>query len=215
MKSASKTDTSISRARAARLPQEERRQQLLDCALRVFADQGIGAARHAAVAAEAGVALSTAFHYFPTREDLVSAVLDEVERFYVALAERVHTANRPAPELLLAHVAAFADSVDTHEHHARVWLNWSSAIRGEIWPRYLKLEERVIAIITGSIERGQREGTLSNAAPARDGARIMIGAGYMIAQMKLSGRPRAEVDRFLASLVRSLAGGIASDGANG
>lgn len=203
------------RTRARRLPPEERRRQLLDCALQVFARKGLGGARHTDVAAQAGVAISTVFFYFPTREDLESAVLDEVERFYVALAERIHSAGRPAPELLLAHAAAFAESVDDHADCARVWLDWSSAIRGHVWPRYLALEEQVVSILARTIERGRREGSLSTSAPPRDTARIMIGAAYLIVQMKLSGRPQAEVARFLDSLVRTLAGGLASNGGAG
>ena len=59
-----------------RLPPEERRAQLLEIAIDVFAERGLGAARHAEIAERAGVAVSTVFAYFETREALVDAVLD-------------------------------------------------------------------------------------------------------------------------------------------
>jgi TetR/AcrR family hemagglutinin/protease transcriptional regulator len=164
------------------------------------------------VAADADVAVSTVFVYFPTRDDLVGAVLGEVERLYVDLAERVHTSERPAPELLLAHASAFADSVESHPEHARVWLDWSSAVGVEdLWPRYRLMEERVVSTIAQTLTRGQREGTILREITAEDGARIAIGAAYLIAQMKLSRRPEADVARFVGALVRVVAAGLAAD----
>jgi TetR/AcrR family hemagglutinin/protease transcriptional regulator len=209
MKSAS-FDKACPRTRAARLTPEARRAQLLASAMRVFARRGIGAARHAELASEAGVAVSTTFAYFPTREDLVAAVLDAVERLYVELAESVHASDRPAPELLLAHVRAFATLVDERPDEARVWLNWSSAVGGDVWPRYRAFEERVGSVLARTIARGQREGSLEDKLAPEEGARIMIGAAYLIAQMKLSGRPEQQVAPFLVALVRVLAGGLVS-----
>jgi TetR/AcrR family hemagglutinin/protease transcriptional regulator len=198
------------RRRAPRLPPHERRSRLLAHALSVFARRGIGAARHAEVAAEAGVSVATTFVYFPTRTDLVDAVLTEVERLYVELAKRVHASQAPAPAVLLAHADAFARSVDEHPDHAMVWLDWSSLVGvEELWPRYRSLEERVVGIMARTLARGQREGTMSPAIVPSDGARIAIGAAYMIVQMKLSGRPEPEVARFLEALVRAVAGGLA------
>ena len=212
MKSATSGRASA-RPRARRLLPAARKAQLLACALQVFARRGIGAARHAEVAADADVAVATVFVYFPTRDDLVGAVLGEVQRLYVELAERIHASERPAPELLLAHAAAFASSVDAHPQHARVWLDWSSAVGvDDLWPRYRLMEERVISTIAQTLTRGQREGTILREIRAEDGARIAVGAAYMIAQMKLSRRPDADVSRFVDALVRVIAGGLAADG---
>jgi AcrR family transcriptional regulator len=64
-----------------RLSPGARRAELMACALAVFARRGLGEARHAEIAAEAGVSVATVFVYFPTREALVDAVLDEVDGF--------------------------------------------------------------------------------------------------------------------------------------
>jgi AcrR family transcriptional regulator len=166
------------------------------------------------VAARAGVAVSTVFAYFPNRAALVGAVLGEVERLYLDLAERVHAGDRPAPELLLAHATAFAEAVDRHPEHARVWLDWSAAVGvEELWPRYRRFEQRMVSVIGKTLARGQREGTLAGEIHPDDGARLAIGAGVMIAQMKLSRRPQPEVARFLRALVRALAGGLANPAA--
>src|SRR5215510_2353636 len=97
------------RPRARRLLPTERRAQLLICALRVFARRGLGEARHGEIAKEAGVSVPTVFFYFPTRNELVNAVLDEVERFYIELAEQAHRRDLPAQQILLQHAVAFAE----------------------------------------------------------------------------------------------------------
>ena len=73
--------TSLERRRAPKLSPEKRREQLLRCALTVFARRGIGSARHAEIAQEAQVAVPTVFTYFPTREILVREVLSEVDQY--------------------------------------------------------------------------------------------------------------------------------------
>jgi len=59
----------------------------------------------------------------------------------------IHASGAAAPDIVLAHAKAFADSVDTHPDYARVWLDWSTAMREEIWPLYLDFQENIVGII--------------------------------------------------------------------
>lgn len=70
--------------RARRLSQDERREQLLGCALKAFPEHGLVATNHALVAAEANVSAPAVFHYCSTRVAQIDAVLAEVESFYRA-----------------------------------------------------------------------------------------------------------------------------------
>lgn len=195
------------RARARRLSPADRRAQLLSCALRVFARRGLGAARHAEIAKEAGVSVSAVFFYFPTRTALLQAVLDEVERFLVEMGERVHaTTDLPAPRVVLEHARAFADSVDRHPDYARVWLDWSTAIREEIWPRYLQFQERMVRMIAKTIKRGRRQGSFAADVDAEDAARLIVGSAHTVALMKFTHRTPATIDRFLRVLARAAVG---------
>lgn len=199
------------RSRAPRLTPNQRREQLLSCALRVFARRGLGEARHAEIAKEAGVSVATTFFYFPTRTDLVTAVLDEVERFYCAMAEQMHQHSLPAPQVMLNHAMTFADSVDSRPDYARIWLDWSTAIRDEVWPRYLQFQESIVQIIEKTIRRGQEEGSLSTALDSGDEAHLLFGSAHMIAQMKFSRQPAEKIERFLHTLVRIAIGGLSPD----
>jgi len=201
------------RPRARRLLPAERRAQLLICALRVFARRGLGEARHGEIAKEARVSVPTVFFYFPTRNELVNAVLDEVERFYLELAEQVHGRDLPAPQILLQHAITFAASVDTHPDYARVWLDWSTAIRDEVWPRYLDFQGKLVQILEKTIRRGQRTGTVAADVDPEDAALLGFSAAHMLAQMKFLRRAPEKVERFMRAVVRSVLGGLPPDGA--
>ena len=63
-----------------RLPAEERRDQLLDVALEVFANAGFHGASMNDVAEAAGVTKPVLYQHFDSKNDLFAALLDEVGR---------------------------------------------------------------------------------------------------------------------------------------
>ena len=189
-----------------RLPPEERQAQLLARALEVFARRGFGRAGHAEIAEAAGVAVSTVFLYFPTRSDLVEAVLDEVGRFYLELALQIHQQPRSCREILVEHRRAFHDSLDTHPHHARIALDWSTAFREEVWPRYVAFFEQLIENHMDTIRRGQRAGEVPRGVDPETCARMLIGTAQMTAQMKLTGTDPDKVERMSQIMIDAALG---------
>jgi TetR/AcrR family hemagglutinin/protease transcriptional regulator len=190
-----------------RLSPAARRAQLLDCALAVFAERGLGRAGHAPVAEAAGVSVPTVFHYFPTREALVDAVLDQVEDYFITLARDTYRGAGSAAERLVAHGLAFLAAVDSHPNHIRVWLDWSTAIREHVWPRYLAFQERLIALVAEAIEDGRAGGELPARVEPESAARLFVGNAHMAAVMSfaptsgidLPGHVRQAVATLLAS----------------
>ncbi|HVN30150.1 MAG TPA: TetR/AcrR family transcriptional regulator [Candidatus Binataceae bacterium] len=194
------------RRRAPALDKSERRALLLRCAIRVFARRGIGAARHAEIAREAKVSVPAVFFYFPTRKALVSAVLEEVARFFTAMVEEIHDQNRPAPEIILENSRAFANAVEAHPDYTRVMLEWSTALRDEVWPLYLQFQEKIVATIARTIRRWRMETNSERDPDAEDDARMIAATGYVIVQMKVANMPAARIEKFLHTLVRDTLG---------
>ena len=190
-----------------RLSPAARRAQLLDCALAVFAERGLGRAGHARIAEAAGVSVPTVFHYFPTREALLDAVLDQVEAYFIALAEDVYRGAGATSERLVAHGLAFLASVESHPDQIRVWLDWSTAIREHVWPRYLAFQERLVALVADAIEAGRTSGELPDRVEPESAARLFVGNAHMAAVMSfapntgidLPGHVRQAVATLLAS----------------
>ena len=82
------------------IAQEERRRQILDAAVRVFARSGYHGSRVGDIAEEAGVAHGLLYHYFPSKEAVLQTIFREnwgalIERF-----RAVEVADEPAPEKL-------------------------------------------------------------------------------------------------------------------
>jgi TetR/AcrR family hemagglutinin/protease transcriptional regulator len=172
----------------------------------VFARRGISRASHAEVAAEANVAVATVFAYFRTRAELVQAILAEVEEYYGVQAAHCQRSDVSAPRALLDSAEAYAVSIDTHPNHARVWLEWSTAIREEIWPLYVAFQTRMVGVFADTIRRGQREGTVPADLDAEESALMIVGAAHVVAQMKFTRRPAEKVHRFLLALLRGALG---------
>ncbi|MDD3674801.1 TetR/AcrR family transcriptional regulator [Thauera propionica] len=188
--------------RPRRMDPAERRSELMRVALEVFARDGLGFARHAEIAKEAGVALATVFHYFPTRNVLVADVLEEVDRFFIKdVMETAMAREQSAPEAILALLMGFADSIDRFPSHAQIWLEWSSSVRDEIWKSYLSFYERATSYIAQIVEHGIGAETISATLDPMDVARIVVGLAHPIAHMKFSGRSRETIEHTMVSLV--------------
>jgi TetR/AcrR family hemagglutinin/protease transcriptional regulator len=173
----------------------------LACAVRVFARRGIGAARHAEVAAEAGVAVPTAFAYFPSREELVRSVLQEVDRFLSEMIESAVGEGGSASETLLRITRAFAEAVETHPDTVKVWLGWSTAIQDEIWPLYEDFQRRVISAFVAVVREGQARGELDAELDAETAAYLVVGSAHMIAQMRFTKRDPEGLQRYLETVI--------------
>jgi TetR/AcrR family hemagglutinin/protease transcriptional regulator len=199
------------RTRASRLDPAQRRAQLLEHAIRVFGRRGLAGGRHAEIARESGVSVATVFVYFPTRPRLVAAVLDEVARFYLAMVERTLALELPAPRLLFALANTFVESVDAHPEYARLWLEWSAAVRDEVWPRFVAFQESLTELVARIVWRGKTEGTVPPGVDADEDARVIVAAAPAVVQMKFAGRPREQVARFLRTVVETTLGPLDAD----
>ncbi len=187
--------------RAPKLPVEERRAQLLRCALRAFSREGIGSAGHADIAAEAHVSVPTVFDYFPTRAALIEAVVDEVERFFSARSLGAIAPFRTVREQLAAVLRDFAESCDTSPEYARVWVNWGTSFQKKIWPYYQRFMTGSMKFHRDLIEAGLARGEpLQNVDPDRL-TYLIIGTSTTIVQMKMQNVDARWIAQYLQAVV--------------
>ncbi|MBW3812196.1 TetR/AcrR family transcriptional regulator [Aeromonas hydrophila] len=189
--------------RRTRLSPEARRNQLMECAIEVFSRRGIGRAGHAEIAEQAKVSVATVFNYFNTREELVDEVLAEIERFVHQMLEQAYTGQGPVSDNIRRHVKLFVDAAYDQPDHASIWLEWSSSVREEVWPRYAKLLDKALERIAPHLQRAMDTGEIQSVLSAQDLARSLTGFGYVMMQMiNQPQRPdREEVTDFLFKYV--------------
>ena len=166
-----------------RLAPEDRKRQLLDYALNVFALRGLGRAGHTEIAQLAGVSVATVFNYFNTRETLVNEVLCEVEDVLGSLAVKAAGGSNDPETMLEYYIDAFLSACEERPDHIKIWLEWSSSIREDTWPRYLEFQQHFLELLASQIERGIQSGQLATGLSAEERARWVLGNAHMLVSM--------------------------------
>lgn len=169
--------------RRTRLSPEARRTQLMECAIEVFSRRGIGRAGHAEIAEQAKVSVATVFNYFNTREDLVDDVLGEIEQFMHKVMTQAYASGQPINACIRRHVEMFIDVAYDKPDHANIWLEWSSSVREEVWPRYVKLLDSSLGHIAQHLQSAMDRGEVESSLSAAQLARGLTSFGYLVMQM--------------------------------
>jgi TetR/AcrR family transcriptional regulator len=100
---------------------------ILGAAEAVFAERGFGGATMAAIAALAGVPKPNVHYYFPTKERLYRAVVEQVLTAWLDAAHSFDTSDDPA-EALTAYIGAKMDLAREMPLSSRIWA--SEIMRG-------------------------------------------------------------------------------------
>jgi TetR/AcrR family transcriptional regulator, fatty acid metabolism regulator protein len=78
--------------------QADRRRQILEAAVKVFARKGFHASRVGDIAEEAGIAYGLVYHYFKSKEDLLDTIFRTTWTEMLARVREVEEAGVPAAE---------------------------------------------------------------------------------------------------------------------
>ncbi|WP_296436444.1 TetR/AcrR family transcriptional regulator [Zhongshania sp.] len=195
-------DSTLVKTRAKRMSPEARRQQILMCAVDVFAKQGIEKATHADIAKLAGVASPTVFHYFPTIDDLQLEVIKEVRRFLLEGFVIVRTdVDAPVHLRVEDMLSSFAKSVDTDRNYVTIWLEWSGSTKGHIWELYKEFYTATTVALRKLLLEGRADNSIKPSLQASDAARIILGMAHTIAHMRFCGATSKTAQKTINSFV--------------
>lgn len=153
---------------------EDKRRQLLDAAVRVFARKGFHASRVGDIAEEAGVAHGLLYHYFRSKDEVLEAVFRENWSLLIARIESVEETDEPAADQL-RHISAII---------LRTWLHLPDVVRVVIqeFGRSPELAERIgeltlpIDAIQRVIARGIERGEFRKEVDPRFAATVVYGS---------------------------------------
>ena len=191
-----------------RLNPEQRKQQLLNAAIDVFARRGIGRAAHADIAQDTNVSVPTVFNYFKTREDLVDAVLSHVESEIIQFTERHHNHPWRDPlEAIMEFSYGFIDLAQERPALVKIWLEWSASVRDDVWPRYLTFKEQILDIVEPTVQRGLDHGHFQSSLPARSLTRMLLAQAQPVILAHFSPEPKpADIIEFVQVCAFTLLG---------
>lgn len=181
-----------------RLSPDDRRAQLLHKAVACFADHGIARATQAQVAARAGVSVSAVYFYFRTRSDLIAAVLDSVAATITTMVADALAAPAAPAEVLLRLANRTADLAVDQPDVVRVWLDWSSGVRADVWPQFLVLQQQLQMLVCGELIRISPD---ASAATIRSAARLFVGGAHTLALMRFENVDAADHAIFVDQMV--------------
>jgi TetR/AcrR family fatty acid metabolism transcriptional regulator len=166
---------------------EEKRRQILDAAVRVFARKGFHTSRVGDIAEEAGVAHGLLYHYFSSKDEVLETVFRDNWAVLLGRIHAVENTSEPAGEQL-RHVAAILLRTWLHEPDVVRVLVREIARSPEVQARIGELVKPIEAI-RRIIEHGQQSGELRSDLDSRLAAIVFYGAidelltGWVLGQL--------------------------------
>src|SRR5215203_4241395 len=140
------------------------RARLLAAAAEEFGRAGLERANIDAISLAAGYAKGTIYNYFPSKEDLFLAVVEEA----VAQATAAGSAPTEAPawERLAAMLAGFCAWAGQHDPLARVLVRECLMGTPGLYPRVLGAEAPLVGQLEAILRQGSARGELRDDVPA-------------------------------------------------
>lgn len=186
-----------------RLSPEARRAQLLETAIEAFAELGLERAGHGDVAKRAKVSTPTVFNYFPTRQDLVEAVLDQIKANVEEMFDSLPTEPVSRRDKILQLAVASQKLILDRPNDTKAFLKWGVSFDPDLRPAYLRFQRRILDRLVDVLPNNP-----ADREQARAEARILFGASNLFAAMAFDNF-RAEA---MMSFVDRIADALAAPG---
>jgi TetR/AcrR family fatty acid metabolism transcriptional regulator len=188
----------------------ERRQEILNAAVRVFARKGFHTCRVGDIAEEAGVAHGLLYHYFTSKDEVLETIFREAWADLLAAMRAVEETGEPAPEQLRK-VCAILLRTWRHSPDLVTVLVREIARSGELQNRIEDLHG-VFRVIERIVARGQADGAFRAGVNPKLTATIVYGALEEILTSWVLGQlpdGDAEIARAERDVVDVVVGGLA------
>jgi AcrR family transcriptional regulator len=167
----------------ARTPKivEDRREQIIDAALLVFAEKGFARATNRDIAHEAGITTGLIYYYFKSKEDLLKAALEERSPVQVMMQVPPEMLEQPPDILLPLLLIRIFNLVEGEQFMSMIRVLLPEMLHGstETTPIMLSFFQRMIGFLSNyltiQIARGAVRADLNAQTVAQVIASSMIG----------------------------------------
>lgn len=155
----------------------ERREQILDAAMEVFACKGFEGATVRDIARRIGVTEGLLYHYFESKDDLLNACWKE--RSFNAKIEEIIARSEgvPVQEVLREMLRTFLDTLRSHGASVRL-MAVEVLHRGECAKDFAERAQENRRVIGGFLRERQRTGEIRENANLEIVADLLMGSGH-------------------------------------
>ena len=184
------------------------RELVLDAAERVMAEHGFEAATLARVVTEAGIPMSSVYHYFGSKDGILLAVMERgADRFFADLPDLTRRPGRPAQHLARV-VSAAVGTLQRHPDFLRLLIVFAAqppaAGEGEIQAVVCRVREHALELLREQIAAAFGDDPQQ---PGHRPARALRAGRHRRGVRGQSDRPRRHA-RAAAPAARALARGV-------
>lgn len=144
----------------SRIAARDKRQMILDAAIKVFAETGYHGSRVSDIAREAGIAYGLVYHYFKNKEEILDTIFDEQWSAFLDAVDAIADGATSTEDKLLSIAGLILNAY-------RVRASWVKVLVFEIQrsqrfsrPEQLRAVESLFQIVARILREGQRSGAL-------------------------------------------------------
>lgn len=156
----------------------QRKVEILTVAERLFARKGFFKTSMAEIAQEAEFSVGSLYQFFPSKEAVYVALMEEKFEEYLALVQRDVAGAKTALDQLDALIATKVGFFEKHRNFFRIYVTeWGvgeCSIKGVLGKRISSLREEYLALLTKTMETGIRR-RLFKKLDAREVAHLFDG----------------------------------------
>jgi AcrR family transcriptional regulator len=189
--------------------QADRRRQILDAAVRVFARNGFHSSRVGDIAEEAGVAYGLVYHYFKSKDELLETIFRDTWTQMLARVREVEASGVEAGEQVRQVTALLLRTWRRDPDLVRVLVR--EVTRSPHVQQEIEEITHAMQALEGIIRRGQESGEFRSELDPRLGAVVFYGAldeiltGWVLGQLPDGDEDIAQAEQ---NVVRLLVDGL-------
>ena len=196
----------------AKAPPADKRRQILDAAVHVFARQGFHSCRVSDIADEAGVAYGLVYHYFNSKEEVLGELFSERWSLLLAATEDVDAREDLSARDKLAAVAEFI--IESYRHDPdlmKVIIVEVTRAANSFGRTHLVKIREAYALIADIVGKAQADGTFRSAVTPAFAALAFYGAieqvltGWIFDALP---QGESEYDQAKTFIVETICGGL-------
>jgi TetR/AcrR family transcriptional regulator, fatty acid metabolism regulator protein len=195
----------------AKAPPVDKRRQILDAAIRVFARQGFHACRVSDIADEAGVAYGLVYHYFKSKDQVLNELFTERWSLLLSTIEEVDGQPIDAREKLDAVARFIIDSYRYDPDLMKVIIVEVTRAANSFGRTHLREIRRAYEMIAKIVADAQRAGTFRSDVDPEFASMWFYGAIEQLLSgwiFELIPGDEADFDRAREMVVETICGGL-------